>query len=64
MTVEEFAEQLIKYYNALNKTYGPLVAYHIQEKLKEIKANEENKAENAEDEIIIDDKKDDDKDNK
>jgi hypothetical protein len=42
MTVQEFAEELILYYNALNKTYGPLVAYHIQEKLKEIKANEEN----------------------
>lgn len=40
MSVEEFAEQLIKYYNALNKTYGPLVAFHIQEKLKEIKENE------------------------
>lgn len=36
MSVREFAEELIKYYNSINETYGPLVAYHIQEKLKEI----------------------------
>ena len=57
-------EQVRKALEELSTSSSGIISNLYVQASKDAKANEENKAENAEDEIIIDDKKDDDKDNK